>query len=141
MGTGYPYQTQSLREKRSWSCHKTKKQVPDNDPDVQTCSRVAPGSHTKLGKVFWSFSMDIYKGISSTFHDFSSQLMSIELPRSKTTHYSIIVSFAFVCPLCCNYLCCFSFGHELFVPNPSAFSSCNNNSLTTGGAGEFAANI
>lgn len=31
---------------------KTKMQVPDNDPDVQKCSRVAPGSHAKLEKAF-----------------------------------------------------------------------------------------
>lgn len=100
-------------------------QVPDNDPDVQKCSRVAPGSHTKLQKVFCSFSMDIsrhFKGSSSTFHDFEAN--SCLLNRSKTTQHSTIVSFAFVCPLWCNYLFCFLFGHDLFVPNLSVFSGC-----------------
>ena len=46
------------------------------------------------------------------------------LNRSKTTQHSTIVSFAFVCPLWCDYLFCFFFGHDLFVPNLSVFSGC-----------------
>lgn len=78
---------------------KTKMQVPDNDPDVQKCSRVAPGSHTKLEKAF----LFLFHG---HFKTFQRKLFDISwfLRRSKTTQLSTIVSFAFVCPLWCNYL-------------------------------------